>query len=698
MEHLLRFLAHAASGSQPTVGDSFRDAFCEACFERPLRQNWLPAHEDNFPLSDDFKEFFASSLPTSQGARRHILETSHAFPALRLLFGDKVFRSWMRELALTRDMKREMNEFIHTADKLQELAAAGQTLAEIEKMESATSSTKEPAEGGAPLVTPAGLFAKLSLHDVLRSVWDQPITSGNGKDTLAHVGELITAASAQQEPPAKIVASLQALAGTPHRMLLPLLLRSHERGETAVHPALIARLKLEAATVLASLGGHATALRLSTEIVEGPRDARAENRLTPRERVRAQVFQARCCLRAGEAERGGRLLRHLILAHPAEPVFLSEGFQALAVSHPEAARDLARAAMLGAMEVAPQTWLAFSELFIAGQAPAEATACLMRAARISGAAPEHPLCAANFALRKGETELWFELLRGQAEASGMPLVSFEPLQANRVFAFEGGGSADAPHDELVSVIMTAFNAAVTLDLAAQSVLSQRGCQVELVIVDDGSSDRTAGVIGRLAASDPRVTPVYGIRNNGTYVSKNHGISMARGAILAFHDSDDWMHPLKLHRQLAELKKGHACTTSQWLRMRADGQIMQRRGGAYAHLNPASTLFRRDLVEQIGPFDSVRVGADAEFLTRIRLRHGWNSVSQLPDCLALGLHHEASLTRSGIAAIDEHRYSPVRLAYAEAWIAWHLLRIERGEAVALLPESAWPFAAPAEIMP
>lgn len=698
MEHLLRFLARAASGSPLTNGDHFQDEFSEACFERPLSQDWLPAHDDNFPLPYGFKEAFVSALPISQGARRQILETSHAFPALTLLFGDKVFRGWLRELAPTEDVLRNINRMIQIADKLQDLAAVGQALSEIEKLQTAAPVAVEPADGETPLTAPAPLVINLPLHDALRSVWDQPIANGNGKDQLAHVGEFIAAASARQEPSARIVASLLALPGSPHRMLLPLLLRSHERGETTINPTLLARLKFEAATVLASLGGHATALRLSTEVVEGQRDARAENRLTARERVRAQVFHVRCCLRAGEAERGGRLLRHLMLAHPAEPVFLSEGFQTLAVSHPDAARDLARAALLGNMEVASQTWLAFAELFIADQAQAEAIACLMRAARIRVAAPEYSLCAANFALRKGETALWFELLRGQAEASGMPLGRFEPLQANRVFAFEGGGSPDAPHDDLVSVIMTAFNAAVTLDLAAQSVLSQRGCQVELVIVDDASSDRTAELIGRLTASDARVTPVYGTRNNGTYVAKNHGISMARGGILAFHDSDDWMHPLKLHRQLTELKKGHACTTSQWIRMCADGRIMQRRGGAYAHLNPASTVFRRELIEQIGPFDSVRVGADAEFLTRIRLRHGWNSVGQLPDCLALGLNHETSLTRSGIAALDEHRYSPVRLAYAEAWIAWHLSRIERGEVVALLPESAWPFAAPAEIMP
>ncbi len=253
---------------------------------------------------------------------------------------------------------------------------------------------------------------------------------------------------------------------------------------------------------------------------------------------------------------------------------------------------------------------------------------------------------------------------------------------------------------LITVIMTAFNSSMTLQLAVESVLAQTVSNIELFIVDDVSSDGTRELIQRLGQLDQRIKWIFNDRNIGTYPSKNKAIRRAAGRFITFHDSDDWMHPQRLEQHLAAMKSNVLCSTSNWIRMDAVGRTIVRRNGPYTHLNPASTFFRKEVFERLGFFDDVRTGADSEILTRIRHHHGHSAVVGLPQVLAIGLHHEASLTQSGVTAFDEHRYSPVRLAYTEAWVNWHLTTLGQGQDKLALDASAGVrlFDTPSEILP
>jgi glycosyltransferase involved in cell wall biosynthesis len=244
--------------------------------------------------------------------------------------------------------------------------------------------------------------------------------------------------------------------------------------------------------------------------------------------------------------------------------------------------------------------------------------------------------------------------------------------------------------------MTSFNAASTIEAAATSVLSQSLSNLELWIVDDVSTDGTIEIARSLAERDPRVRVLLNEQNIGTYASKNRALRLTDAEYVALHDSDDWKHPKKLELQLAALEGGKACSISNWIRMDANGEVYVRRGGPYTHLNPASTFMPRSLLQNTGFFDEVRTGADAEFLTRIRNSVGWSNVIDTGKTLAIGLHHEASLTTSGATAFDEHRYSPVRLEYTEAWLEWQLQKLEAGEQVKLEPFSR-PFVVPSSIL-
>lgn len=98
--------------------------------------------------------------------------------------------------------------------------------------------------------------------------------------------------------------------------------------------------------------------------------------------------------------------------------------------------------------------------------------------------------------------------------------------------------------------MPVFNAEQTLESAMQSVLSQTHTNLELIIVDDASTDQSA----RLAKEniDSRVRVLCLKKNSGTAAAQNLGFSQARGSLLALHDADDLWKSTKLERHVAEL--------------------------------------------------------------------------------------------------------------------------------------------------
>jgi teichuronic acid biosynthesis glycosyltransferase TuaG len=114
----------------------------------------------------------------------------------------------------------------------------------------------------------------------------------------------------------------------------------------------------------------------------------------------------------------------------------------------------------------------------------------------------------------------------------------------------------APRRDRVSVVMPVYNAASTLAQSMESVLAQSHGDVELVVVDDGSSDRSWALIDAFAQRDPRVVAIRQ-PNAGVAAARNAGIDAASGDCMAFLDSDDWWHPCKLEIQLAGMRAAGA---------------------------------------------------------------------------------------------------------------------------------------------
>ncbi len=104
-------------------------------------------------------------------------------------------------------------------------------------------------------------------------------------------------------------------------------------------------------------------------------------------------------------------------------------------------------------------------------------------------------------------------------------------------------------DPRVSVIMPAYNAAATIGSALESLASQTCRDLEVVVVDDGSSDATASIVERIAASSAVPVRLVSQPNAGRATARNRGINSARGEFLGFVDADDTAEPQMFERLL-----------------------------------------------------------------------------------------------------------------------------------------------------
>lgn len=104
-------------------------------------------------------------------------------------------------------------------------------------------------------------------------------------------------------------------------------------------------------------------------------------------------------------------------------------------------------------------------------------------------------------------------------------------------------------DPTVSVVIPTFNRSSTLKRAVASAFAQAGIQVEVIVVDDGSTDDTGVVLQDLQSHHGRHLRIIRQANAGASAARNTGLDAAKGAYVQFLDSDDTLHPEKLQRQI-----------------------------------------------------------------------------------------------------------------------------------------------------
>lgn len=167
----------------------------------------------------------------------------------------------------------------------------------------------------------------------------------------------------------------------------------------------------------------------------------------------------------------------------------------------------------------------------------------------------------------------------------------------------------------VSVIIPTYNRASTVLRALESVLRQKEASFEVLMVDDGSTDDTAGKIKKLAETKPHLQYLFE-PNSGPSSARNLGISHARGEFIAFLDSDDEWLPGKLAAQLEYFEENPdspICQTEEiWIRNGRRVNPMkkhQKEGGwiferslVLSLVSPSAVMMRREFFDRIGLFD------------------------------------------------------------------------------------------------
>ena len=190
----------------------------------------------------------------------------------------------------------------------------------------------------------------------------------------------------------------------------------------------------------------------------------------------------------------------------------------------------------------------------------------------------------------------------------------------------------------VTVLIGAFNSAATLDRAIDAILAQTVHDLELIVIDDGSTDATPAVIERAVARDPRVRALSMGRNVGIARSLNEGLQTARAPIVAIQDADDHSAPERLERQLAVLdaEPDVAVVGTRMHEVDEQGRSLAPRtsfaaGGVNRVLprfNPipnTSAALRRDAALAVGGYDS-RFRYAMEYDLWLRLAERWRIVT------------------------------------------------------------------------
>ncbi|WP_181705748.1 glycosyltransferase family 2 protein [Chthonobacter rhizosphaerae] len=198
----------------------------------------------------------------------------------------------------------------------------------------------------------------------------------------------------------------------------------------------------------------------------------------------------------------------------------------------------------------------------------------------------------------------------------------------------------------VSIVVPAWNAAGFIAPALASALAQTGPSIEVIVVDDASTDATGDVVR--AVGDPRIRYVRMERNGGPSVARNHGFALARGEWIAVLDADDLIEPGRIGRMVARARAAKADVVVDNLRVVRPGggapqpmfpsaafarmerltlpdfirsNMLFRKEFNYGYLKP---LFRTAFLREAGiRYDAgIRIGEDYRFMA---------------ECLAAGAH-------------------------------------------------------------
>jgi hypothetical protein len=259
---------------------------------------------------------------------------------------------------------------------------------------------------------------------------------------------------------------------------------------------------------------------------------------------------------------------------------------------------------------------------------------------------------------------------------------------------------------LVSTIIPAYNRPRMLVEATESVLAQSYRPIEIILVNDGSTDDTGKIAEELARKHPEIVSVIHKKNSGAGPSREAGRLVAQGEFIQYLDSDDLLCSEKFRLQVEALRRAPSAGVAYgWIQLQdEDGVVLPKPYKKSAEVREAlfpwiladrwwntnAPLWRRTLTDQMGPWSSLRWSQDWEYDARagalraklvhvpafvtIQRQHGGNRQTTAADWMrpdriqnrsdllqALWAHAKAA----GVPQDEPHRLHFARWAFAIA---------------------------------
>ena len=223
----------------------------------------------------------------------------------------------------------------------------------------------------------------------------------------------------------------------------------------------------------------------------------------------------------------------------------------------------------------------------------------------------------------------------------------------------------------VSVIIPTYNRGAMLQEAIASVLARYDVRLELIVVDDGSTDGSCeglerAIFAARPAAQVRFQLIRNERNRGVAAARNAGVAIATAPLIAFLDSDDLWAPTKLRRQIDFMRASSGCHIAQteeiWIRdgRRVNpGRRHQKRAGDIfvaslrtCLISPSAVIMQTELFNTIGGFDEQMIAAeDYDLWLRILQHHQVGLIGERLVTRRAGHPGQLSAT---VPAIDRFR--------------------------------------------
>ncbi len=196
---------------------------------------------------------------------------------------------------------------------------------------------------------------------------------------------------------------------------------------------------------------------------------------------------------------------------------------------------------------------------------------------------------------------------------------------------------------LVSVIIPAYNAERYIKSTIRSVLLQDYKNLEIIVIDDGSTDNTATVVKKLANEDKRINYIHQ-QNGGVSSARNHGYKLSKGKYIAFLDADDIWLPDNIGKKVEYLQSDPdtgLVHSDALLIDENDNSLEETKQGKSGYIlddlllwkgtcipAPSSILVRREVLEEAGTFDTeLSTSADQELFFRVAAKY---KIGRVPE--------------------------------------------------------------------